>query len=242
MTEEVNGQQPAPDGETATTTEENKIEATETKTDPVTEIKPAEPAKKEEQKWYVDVITGLRHNVRDTKAENETLKAEVAALKAGQKVEQLPDAEINRRAVVIAEQNRFNEKCNQIADKGKETFATFNASLDNLRAVGALGENSNPVFLQTITELPDAHKLLNHLGQNPDEAARINSLPPTKMALELAKIEANLGKTAAVSKAPAPITTVSGNGGGNGDISDPLISMTEFSKIREKQRAERAKR
>lgn len=234
----------APNSETVTTIEENKITVPEVKT----ETKKEESAKTEEPKWYIDVITGLRHNVRDTKAENEALKAENEALKAGEVTEpaktpeNLTDSEINRRAAELADVRVFNEKCDSIAEKGNQEFPTFKTALANLHAVGALGPNVSPAFLQTVAELPEAHKLLNHLGNNPDEAARIASLPSVKMALELAKIEAALGKPKEVSKAPAPIKTVSGNGGNSGDLADPALSMEEFSKIREKQRAERAKR
>ena len=53
-------------------------QAAEQKTEEVkpTEIKPEEPIKKDEGKWYIDVITGLRHNVRETKQQLETLKTE----------------------------------------------------------------------------------------------------------------------------------------------------------------------
>lgn len=245
MTEELTGQQPLPQGETVI-----NPDVITTETAPITPEQDPKPAEsgtnKDGSKWYMDVITGLRHNVRDTKQENETLKAEVAALKAGQKSDlpNLTDAEITRRASEMANVTRFNEKCNDIADKGKKELANFDGALANLTAVGALGANSNPTFLQAVTELPDAHKLLHHLGNNPDEAARINSLPPMKMAMELAKIEAQLNtpKIKPVSKAPAPITPVSGNGGNSGDLSDPDMSMAEFRRIRDKQREERNKR
>ena len=233
----------APNSENVTTTEENKIPAPEVKA----EVKKEESAKETKQDWYYDVITGLRHNVRDTKAENEALKAENEALKAGKVMEvkkepeNITETEINRRAAQLADVRVFNEKCDAIAAKGEQEFPTFKAALGNLHAVGALGPNVSPAFLQTVAELPEAHKLLNHLGNNPDEAARIASLPQIKMALELAKIETTLNKPKEVSKAPAPIKPVTGTGGGNGDLADPALSMAEFSKIREKQRAERNK-
>jgi hypothetical protein len=233
-----------PEEKPATTTET----ATETKVEPPAEkpleTKVEELPKKEEGKWYIDVITGLRHNVRETKEEVEALKKENAELKAGKKVEQLPDAEIQRRAEQLAATSRFNEQCNKIAEKGKESFAGFDTALANLNAVGALGANSNPTFLQTVAELPEAHKLLYHLGNNPDEAARINSLPPLKMAIELAKIETKIAlpQTKQTSKAPPPITPVTGTGGANNDLASPELSMEEFSRIRAKQREERYKR
>lgn len=239
MTEETTGQQPAPQGETATITTENPIVETTAQT---TEEKPAETPKKEENKnWYIDVITGLRHNVRDTNAELEKLKAENAALKAGQKTDpiSLTEQEIDRRAAEKAEIKRFNEKCDSIAQKGEQEFPTFRKALENLHAVGALGPNVSPAFLQTVAELPEAHKLINHLGNNPDEAARIASLPPVKMALELAKVESGFSKPKEISKAPAPIKPITGNGGGSGDLADPNLPMVEYSRIRAEQRRKR---
>ena len=247
MTEEVNAEQGVPQGDTATAVKQDDSAPA---TGQTTETAPMEPdqdkAKKEEGKWYIDVITGLRHNVRDTKAKLEALEAENAALKAGHKPDQpnMTDAEINRRAAELAAANRFNEQCNNIAEKGKRDFPTFDGALANLRAVGALGDNANPAFLHAVAELPEAHKLLHHLGNNPDEAARINALPPLKMAIELAKIETEISapKVKPVSKAPAPIIPINASGGNTSDLSSPDISMEEFSRIREKQRMERAKR
>lgn len=241
MTEEKTEQVLMPEGEVSATQETN-VPAIDTKTEEP--VKKPEENTKDNSKWYIDVITGLRHGAKESREKIESLESENAALKAGQKAEVLPDAEIQRRAAELAAINRFNEQCNQIAEKGKKDLSNFDGALANLRAVGALGENSNPAFLQTIAELPDAHKLLHHLGNNPDEAARINSLPALKMAIELAKIETQITtpQHRSISKAPAPIVPVTGNGGSSGDLSDPAISMEEFARIREKQRETRAKR
>ncbi len=228
-------------------------EQTPSSAQPATEQvpEPQEPAKKEEGKWYIDVITGLRHNVREKaqelealKAENEVLKTKGAQPKVVEPTISLTDAEINRRADELANARVFNEKCDAIAAKGKEEFPSFDGALANLRAVGALGPNVSPSFLQAVSELPQAHKLLNHLGNHPDEAARITTLPPLKMAIELAKIESSISapKPKAISTAPAPIVPVSGSGGNNNDLSSPDISMEDFARIRSKQREERAKR
>lgn len=253
MTEEVSGQQPTPQGEPAINANQ-EVKANESVKTPETapnmpdQGENAEiPKKPEKAAWYIDTISGLRIGKREAEEKARVLEAENAALKAGQKTDtiSLTDAEIDKRAAEKAAINQFNDKCNNIAEQGKKDFATFDAALANLRAVGALGENSNPAFLQTVAELPNAHKLLNHLGNNLDEAARINSLTPLKMAIELARIETaiNTVATKPVSKAAAPITPITGGSGvASGDLSDPNISMDDFARIRNKQREERHKR
>lgn len=251
MTEEVTGQQPVPQGESASSTTEVNNLNTEQKTEAtVTSEEKSDAPKKLEKKpdWYIDTISGLRIGIRERDQEIERVKAENETLKTGkvtqqaQTPESLTDAEINRRANELANVRQFNEKCDTIAQKGEQEFPGFKAALGNLHAVGALGPNVSPAFLQTVAELPEAHKLLNHLGNNPDEAARIALLPQVKMALELARIESALGKPKEVSKAPAPIKPVTGTGGGNGDLSDPALSMEEYSRIRAQQRKAKEER
>ena len=57
------------------------------------------------------------------------------------------------------------------------------------------------------------HEVLYHLGENPDEAARISVLAPTQQIKEIGKIEAKLAALPVkTTKAPNPPTTVGGGG------------------------------
>src|SRR5262249_41867326 len=123
---------------------------------------------------------------------------------------------VQKEAQKLAARERFNEKADAVYASGKEKFGDqFDASMQNLVSVGALGPDGNPNFSTAVTELDQGAVVLNHLGSNPDECARILALPATKMAVELTKLEQRLTapkpSTRTVSQAPNPITTVQGS-------------------------------
>lgn len=66
------------------------------------------------------------------------------------------------------------------------------------------------VMADFLAESDKAGELAVHLGSNPDEATRIAELPPTRQAIELARLEGRLSAPAEVrrvSQAPTPAAT-----------------------------------
>lgn len=117
------------------------------------------------------------------------------------------DSLVEQRATEKLAAQSFNDACNRVFKAGVDADPNFEANLRTLQSVGEIKRE----FLEVIADMDDGHKVLNHLGANPDEADVILSLPPLKQARALAKLEASLGKPASaapVSKAPAPITPV----------------------------------
>lgn len=117
------------------------------------------------------------------------------------------DRLVEQRAAAKIASERFNDACNRVYEAGVKSDPNFDANLRTLKTVGEISRD----FLEIVTDMDEGHKVINHLGANPDEAERILSLPPLKQARELAKLEASLGKAAPpppVSKAPAPISPV----------------------------------
>jgi len=152
----------------------------------------------------------------------------------------MTEAEIEARATAkaqeIARVAAFNKACNDIAEAGKTEFPDFDDSIKNLNMLGGM---STPM-LETLTEIPNAHKVIQALGKDPDMAERVMRLPPVKMAMELARIESSLGKTPApkpVSTAPKPITPIDGSVRAQEDPSN--MSMEQFVKWREKTKTSR---
>lgn len=160
------------------------------------------------------------------------------------------EAEIDRRAqekaVQMAENARFNDQCNNIAESGKKDFPDWDDALRNLTMVGAVGQNVDPEFLRTAVELRSPHKILHYLGKNLEEAERVTKLPPKQMAMEMARLEASLNAPAPaiapiiaplqVSNAPAPVIPVGGKSvPGATDLADPNTSMDDFMMTRYKQ-------
>ena len=165
---------------------------------------------------------------------------------------QLTEEEIEKRAaqkaIQIANQESFNRACNSIVEHGEKEFKDWDNSLKNLTLVGAIGENANMEFLETAIELKEPHKILHYLGKNLEEAERITRLPAKKMAMEMARIEAQLNAptpavVTPISNAPAPVVPVGGTAKApTGDINDPNITSAQWYALRAKQVEERKKR
>lgn len=169
------------------------------------------------------------------KAEGETGKPQMT--------EDQIRAEINKAADEKVRVNTFNDKCNQIFEKGTKDFPDFKDSLATFNMLGGLNSSDGQKFLQAAIELDEPHKVLHYLGNNPDEAQRVMRLGPTKMAVDLAKLEASINREVKkpVSKTPAPVRTVDGRASAERDLSDEKLPMDEFMKRREKDIAERFK-
>lgn len=167
---------------------------------------------------------------------------------------QMTETEIERRAnekaTQIAAANRFNEACNNIVEIGKKDFAAdWDQAVKNLGMVGAIGKDVSPEFLETAIELKNPAKILHYLGTHMDEGARIAALPGKRMAMELARIEAQLSAPppaptpAPLSNAPAPVIPVGGaSKPGTPAIDDPNLESAEWYKLREQQVMEKRNR
>lgn len=124
----------------------------------------------------------------------------------------LTEAEIERRAAQIVEQRAYQASIQQTVQSGETEYgkAEFTEACNLLADMGA---NEKPEFLQIVTDTENGHKVLAHLGENPDEAERIIALPPLKMAAAIARVSMELGKpakAAPVSAAPVPIKPLDG--------------------------------
>lgn len=118
------------------------------------------------------------------------------------------EALVTKKAEEVARVNAFNKACNDIADAGKTEFKDFDTAVNNFNLLGGIPQ----VMLETLTELPNAHKVLRNIGMDPELAEKIIKLPPMKMAMELARLERDLDKPGAakpISTAPKPITPLS---------------------------------
>jgi len=173
----------------------------------------ADPEKQETPAWVQRRIDQLTREKHEERRKREALEAQIAQPAETIPEKPLTQEQIEARASQIAQtqlkQAKFDEACNTAYTKGKTEFKDFD---DTLRTFGMLG-GLTPEFLEVATDLPDGHKVLYALGKNPDEASRVMSLPPLKMAAELARMADKLGKPAptSVSSAPAPITPVDGS-------------------------------
>ena len=217
-------------------------EATTEQTQEQAAESPEDKAKKEP--WFQKRIGELTREKYEAKRMAEAAANEVAQyrdyvarLQQGDQA-QPPAADVQtlvqQEAARMLAERSFNETCNKVYAAGKAEFPNFDQSVANLQLVGVGRE-----FLELATSSDAGAKLLNHLGANLEEAERIASLSPVQMARELTRLEFKLTQPSVkpVSKAPAPISPISGT---NSNSKSPdEMTDTEFAKWRKSQIAAR---
>jgi hypothetical protein len=109
-------------------------------------------------------------------------------------------------------------------DAWTEATAEFRQRIPDFEAVA---HNPNlaitPVMADAIRESGRGAEIAYYLGKNPAEAAQIAGLPPVSQATAIARLEGRLAAgTNSISRAPQPVTTLSGRGGSAGK---PLEDM-----------------
>lgn len=226
-----------PEGQTPVEAEVKEGEET-----PAGEVKPAEEEDKTPPKtpWFTHRIDELTRNWREEERRRIAAEQELAKFRAGQKPPQegtqrpATAEDIDRlamqKAALIAETKTFNDRCNEAYAKGKEEFQDWDSKLANFVPLGGLSTQ----LVQAALETGEAHKVLHHLGGNMDEAARVMSLPPLKMAVELARIAAKASQPSGVSRAPAPVRPLRPGSKAEPSIDDDNLSTEEWMALREK--------
>lgn len=186
--------------------------------------KPAETPPAEEKPkrvpWYQDRINQLTRQKNEEKQRAEALQAEIAALKPAEgaeqpkpfdpkQFEQLIDQAAERKVLqqqAISRQKGFLEAGNR--EFGAQDF------MEKCNEVAALGAGDSADFMQFITDpdiVPEGHKVLAALADQPEEAQRILAMPPIKMAGALARFAATAKvPEKQISKAPPPIKPIGG--------------------------------
>ena len=124
------------------------------------------------------------------------------------------DRLVQTRAHEIANIQEFNRRCDAVAQKGKAEIPDFDQAIAGFQPFGGLG--AYPEFVDTVTRLEEAPKLLHHLGTHLDEAERILQLRGAAQGLELGRLAARLAQgaqsapTPKLTSAPAPVAPVRG--------------------------------
>lgn len=155
-----------------------------------------------------------------------------------------PGTEAFRQAVAVeaqrmAAEQSFTADCNRVFAQGVQAHGElFKEAVANLNMMGVIGpkQGGTDPFLEAALVTDDPAAVLNHLGSDLDEAQRIASLPPIRMAAELAKLGSRLSSGPAAAKpaapttssAPAPIRPIGGAAKPSGDIYDPGLSDDEY--------------
>jgi len=153
---------------------------------------------------------------------------------------------VKAEAAALAAEERFTAQCAAVANAGKETFGedAFNRAILSLTSTidrTDLEEvSAYRGLIEAAISTGEAPRLIHLLGSDPNEAARIMSLPPVRMGIELAKLA--MTQPDSISRAPKPAGVPRGSGGGSAphtaiDPADPersdRLTTTEWMARRE---------
>jgi hypothetical protein len=198
-----------------TTTEEQSQETEQTQEE-------TEGDKPKEKPWFVKRLERQRAQLAEKERQlaiaEQLLQATQAATGETEQQQQLPaqqslsEADVNKRAQEIVAQQQFNAQCDATFQEGIKAFGPeFDAGLGTLREMGIIAATPEArTFIEAALDTGKAHIVLHHLAQNPDDADRISSLTPTKMAIEMDRIaRGNSAQAKPISKAPPPVKPLS---------------------------------
>ncbi|HQT78823.1 MAG TPA: hypothetical protein PLD10_17360 [Rhodopila sp.] len=202
---------------------------------PAEAVKSDEPEKPKQTPWFQKRIDELTREKWEARREAEAAKSLAEALKTANPDTPAPqdpatfERMVAERAQKLVEAQRFDESCNTTYQKGKEKFPDFDESVSGYTLLGGLQDKRD--FLEAVTALPNGEAIFYHLGKNLDEASRVLSLSPIRMAVELTRLGDKLKATPAISKAPAPVKPIGGAGKAEGYRED--MPIEEFFRWRE---------
>lgn len=224
---------------------------------PATETPGAEPVAAEEPKkepWFtkrIGVLTAEKQAERQAREqlqkENEALKALIGKPQGDPPPADAPSpsaapqddfqkAVASAAAAQVALQ-RFNEQCDAVAQKGATLFpGKFDQAVANLNAAGVIRRDDS-TFLEAALATESPEQVIFKLGNEPEEAMRLASLPPTQLAVALDRMARDLTKAPEkTSDAPAPLTQVNGTRTTKPfDPADPSVPSSTWMREREKQ-------
>ncbi len=185
----------------------------ETKTDDLSDSpsESAKPAEKDEPA----AVPPVREDWRDKRIAK--LTAQLREAQARQNVvPQNPDLNptvdfelrVREEAQRLAAAEQFNARCLDVVNQGKKEFPDFDSRVENLKRVVAGGDQEAVMqysnLIAAAIETGEGAKIIHHLGNDLDAAARLMALSPVRMGVELAKL-AFKEAPEQVSSAPRPI-------------------------------------
>jgi hypothetical protein len=116
---------------------------------------------------------------------------------------------VQTEAQEVARVTKLNDRCNDIAEKGKKAFADFDASLAVMREeLPLFNDKGATPALEAILEMDNPPALIHYLGNNPDIAAELAHLSPYRLTRRLDQIEREMKPTRQPSNAPKPLEPV----------------------------------
>ncbi len=206
---------------------EPPVEGSEPVIDPVIdepiEAKAPEAEKPKQKPWFQTRIDELTRQKHDEARQKQAALDKLALIEATQPEPSDPSkpsftpeafqdavrAEARRIATVEAVQARTNSW----VQAGNKEYGPAEFT-DMCNMVASIGAGDSPDFMALVTDpdvIPEGHKVIAAMKDNPEEAQRILALPAVKMAAALTRF-ATTAKPVdkPISSAPKPISTIGG--------------------------------
>lgn len=173
--------------------------------------------------------------------ENAELKRKLEA-KAVEGETTLTEEDVNTRAETLAAQRiaerDFINSCNRLAEAAEKKDKLFPKKMEAMaEEIGKLPGH----MIGILDDLDNGGDVLAHLTDNVEEAEKIYSMSPAKMAVELTKLSVKIvpkKEQKQISKVPDPINAVQGSAKANGAPKD-TDNMDDWIAKRNKQVQER---
>jgi len=150
------------------------------------------------------------------------------------------------RAREMLEVKQFNDRCNEVFEKGNKASKQFTESLKTLaEEIGsAFDAKGKPTpVMSAILDADEPHKVILYLADKPDLAAELAELSPSRQIRRVAQLEREMGEEAKpqTSNAPKPPQPVK-SGGGSSSAPDPKDTARWIAWENEKLLASRARK
>jgi hypothetical protein len=171
----------------------------------------------------IAVITARRGGAE---REAQLLKQELSALRAAQQQPQADDERtgpppisqdefarlVRQQAAELRAAERISERVEQVMAKGA-TVPGFDDACNTLADEVPLAHNGTPTpFARALLDAENPVAVIQHLADNPGEAAQFTRLTPEQMGRRIARLESQLEQAARKqSNVPTPITPVKGS-------------------------------
>jgi hypothetical protein len=215
------------------------------------ESQPESEKTKPKPTFYEKRFGELTRKAREAERRAEDLQARLDAIERGetadpqpegetqpkprqQPTQQQPETDVERAAERLVEHREYSKRVTSMIAAGEAAFDK-NDFTQKCNLIADIGGEAVPEFMRIVTDsdvVTDGHKVIAALADDPDEAERILSLNPVKMALALTKLSEKLAKPVPkqVSKVPAPVEPVNGAARATTRLDDPNIPMDDFAK------------
>ena len=226
-------------------------------TDGAAEQQPDFASREKEYKERIDALTRQRYEAQREAAQ---IRQEWQRWQQQQQTPATPEQRARMEGYQARQQEElgrtFDQSCNDLYVKGRQEFgAEMDDAVAALRAVGWADRHD---ALAAVTRLENGHRVYRELARDLDKAARVLTLSPMDMAMELTRMAYDAGRPAAsapqsvpdsdmarsvpeVSRAPEPVRHIGGRSTqAERPLDHPSVTMAEF--IRRRDRDQRRSR